>query len=56
MERRVVALLPDRESGTVEAWLSAHSEIAAAARDRGGYGEAAARALPTAIQLADRGF
>ncbi|CAO4167578.1 Transposase IS204/IS1001/IS1096/IS1165 DDE domain-containing protein [Methylorubrum aminovorans] len=53
--RRVVALLPDRESGTVEAWLSAHPEIAVLARDRGGcYGEAAARALPMATQVADR--
>lgn len=39
--RHVVALLPDPESGTVEAWLSAHPEIALLARDRGGcYGEA----------------
>lgn len=46
-QRRVVALLPDRESGTVEAWLSAHPEITVLARDRGGcYGEAAARTLP----------
>jgi transposase len=53
--RRVIALLPDRESGTVEAWLSAHPEIAVLARDRGGcYGEAAARALPMATQVADR--
>ena len=54
-QRRVVALLPDRESGTVEAWLSAHPEIAVLARDRGGcYGEAATRALPMATQVADR--
>lgn len=33
--RRVVALLPDRESGTVVAWLVARSEIAIVARDRG---------------------
>ncbi|MHB2205601.1 ISL3 family transposase [Methylobacterium sp. CM6257] len=53
--RRVVALLSDRESGTVEAWLSAHPEITILARDRGGcYGEAATRALPKAIQVADR--
>jgi transposase len=53
--RRVVALLSDRESGTVEAWLSAHPEITILARDRGGcYGEAATRALPEAIQVADR--
>ena len=54
-QRHVVALLPDRESGTVEAWLSAHPEITVLARDRGGgYGKAAARALPTTIQVADR--
>lgn len=35
---RVVALLPDRESGTVEARLSAYPEIAVVARDRGGCG------------------
>ena len=53
--RRVIAHLPDRESGTVEAWLSAHPDIAVLARDRGGcYGEAATRALPMATQLADR--
>ena len=53
--RRVAALLPDRESGTVEAWLSAHPEITILARDRGGCdSEAATRALPRAIQVADR--
>ena len=41
--RRVVDLLPDREPGTVEAWLSRHPEIAVISRDRGGsYGRAAA--------------
>lgn len=53
--RRVVTLLPDRESGTVEAWLSRRPEIGIIARDRGGgYGEAAGRALPQAVQVADR--
>lgn len=53
--RRVIALLPDRESGTVEAWLAAHPEITLVARDRGGcYGEATTRALPHALQIADR--
>jgi transposase len=51
----IVTLLPDREPATAEAWLAAHPTIAIAARDRGGgYGEAAARALPNAIQVADR--
>ncbi len=34
--RRVIALLRDRESGTVEAWLAAHPDFTAVARDRGG--------------------
>ncbi|MFC3691627.1 ISL3 family transposase [Chenggangzhangella methanolivorans] len=53
--RRPVALLPDREIATVAAWLGDHSGIAVVARDRGGgYGEAAARVLPHAVQVADR--
>jgi transposase len=53
--RRVVTLLPDREPATAQAWLSAHPTIAIVARDRGGgYGEAAAKALPYAVQVADR--
>lgn len=45
--RRVITLLPDRESCTVEAWLAAHPEITVVARDRGGcYGEATTRAAP----------
>lgn len=53
--RRVVTLLPDRESATAQAWLAAHPTIATVARDRGGgYGEAAAKALPHAVQVADR--
>lgn len=53
--RRVVALLPDCGIGIVEARLCAHSEITIIARERGGcYGEAATRALPKAIQVADR--
>lgn len=53
--RRVVTLLPDREPATAQAWLAAHPTIAIVARDRGGgYGEAAAKALPQAVQVADR--
>ncbi len=53
--RRIVKLLPDREIGTVAAWLAAHPGIRVVSHDRGGgYGEAAARALPDAIQVADR--
>ena len=53
--RRIVALLPDREQATAQAWLREHASIKIVARDRGGgYGEAIARALPQAIQVADR--
>ena len=53
--RRVVKLLPDREIATSVAWLANHPEIKILSRDRGGgYGEAATRALPHAIQVADR--
>ncbi len=54
-QRRIVDLLPDREPATVEAWLSRHPEIAVISRDRGGgYGRAATRASPQAVQVADR--
>jgi transposase len=50
--RRIVTLLPDRETATVRAWLSKHPAIKIVSRDRGGgYGEAAAKALPNAIQV-----
>jgi transposase len=53
--RQTVALLPDREPSTAEAWLSARPQIEVVARDRGGgYALAAARALPQAVQVADR--
>src|SRR3981189_1319335 len=53
--RRIVTLLPDREPATAQPWSAAHPTIAIVARDRGGgYGEAAAKALPHAIQVADR--
>jgi transposase len=53
--RRIVTLLPDRERATVEAWLAGHPAIEVVSRDRGGgYGEAAAKALPHAVQVADR--
>jgi transposase len=53
--RRIVALLPDREIATVQAWLTDHPGINVVSRDRGGgYGEAASKALPHAVQVADR--
>lgn len=53
--RKTIALLPDREPATSEAWLRAQRQIEIVARDRGGgYGLAIAKALPRAIQVADR--
>lgn len=53
--RRPVVLLPDREPATSEAWLRHQPIVHTVARDRGGgYGEAVARALPHAVQVADR--
>lgn len=53
--RQVIDLLPDREPAIVEAWPRASPDIEIVARDRnGGYGGAVARALPEAVQVADR--
>jgi len=53
--RRPICLLPDREAATAQAWLSQQPQIAIVARDRGGaYALAASRALPHAVQVADR--
>lgn len=53
--RRTIALLPDREPATAEAWLSGQPQISVIARDRGGgYAVAAAKTLPLATQVADR--
>jgi len=53
--RRPVALLPDRALSTSRNWLAERPSISIVARDRGGgYGEAIARALPDAAQVADR--
>ena len=53
--RRIVALLPDRDTGTVERWLAACPGIGIVARDRGGgYARAASRGAPDAVQVADR--
>jgi len=53
--RKTIALLPDREPATAEAWLRQWPDIKVIARDRGGaYALAAQRALPDAVQVADR--
>lgn len=45
--RKTIALLPDREPATAQAWLSDQPQISIVARDRGGgYALAAAKALP----------
>lgn len=56
LERQhLVDLLPDREKGTVVAWLKAHPGVKVVSRDRGGaYAEAVREATPQAIQVADR--
>jgi len=52
---RILDLLPDRTTATVEAWLRAHPDIRIISRDRAGeYAVAAARAAPQALQIADR--
>ena len=51
--RQIIDILPDREAATVEGWLKAHPAIKIISRDRGGgYGHAAAGALPDARQVA----
>src|SRR5271157_5774772 len=53
--RKTIALLPDREPATAQAWLAAQPQIGIVARDRGGgYGLATQKALPNAVQVADR--
>lgn len=52
---RVIDLLPDREPSTLEAWLRAHPQIEVVAQNRNGaYGSAMTKALPKAVQIADR--
>ncbi|MFO1126568.1 MAG: ISL3 family transposase [Methylocystis sp.] len=53
--RRPIKLLPDREPATAQAWLAGQPQIAVVARDRGGgFALAASKALPHALQVADR--
>lgn len=53
--RRPISLLPDREPATAQSWLTGQPQIAIVARDQGGaYARAAAKALPDAVQVADR--
>lgn len=53
--RRVVDLLPDRQSSTVTEWLRDHASPEVISRDRAGaYAEAARQGAPHAVQVADR--
>ncbi len=53
---RVIDLLPDRDSETVKAWLTAHPGVELISRDRwSDYAQAATEAAPSAQQVADAG-
>ncbi|PWB82743.1 MAG: transposase [Methylocystaceae bacterium] len=52
---RPIKLLPDREPATAREWLAGQPQIVIVARDRGGgFALAASKALPGALQVADR--
>src|SRR5450755_4172964 len=53
--RKIIDVLADRESATVEAWLLKHPEIALVSRDRGKeFAKAATVGAPQARQVVDR--
>ncbi|MBD0328306.1 MAG: transposase [Pyrinomonadaceae bacterium] len=53
--RRLVDVLPNRSADTFARWLTEHPGVEVVSRDRGGeYAEAARKATPHAVQIADR--
>ena len=53
--RKIIEILADRESPTVEKWLREHPEVEVVSRDRGKeFTKAATQALPHAQQVVDR--
>src|SRR5207248_11159884 len=53
--RKIIDVLADRESSTVEAWLNAHPEVDVVSRDRSKeFAKAATTGAPQARQVVDR--
>ncbi len=53
--RKIIEILPDRESATVEKWLKEHPDVKVVSRDRGkDFRKAATLAAPQAQQVVDR--
>ncbi len=53
--RKIIDVLPDRESATVETWLKEHPEVHIVSRDRGKeFAKAATLGAPQARQVVDR--